>query len=381
MDTLTNALFAYAAHKQIDLIGVTTAEPVNCIPWNYDADERHYRPCESTKTAPNTYDPTCVLTNAQSVVMVGMYMYGFDRLTPSKPGCPRGNIGPWTRGYVEAGRYATDSISEWLIQKGFHAVFTNALPYRTLAVRCGIGKIGNNGFLYHDNMGSYLRLGCVVTDAQLKPYRGPAMSDNDCGNCTLCIKSCPTGALRGPHDYCADDCLHLWLQGQGSCADGIPPEKRHMSMNYLMRTGRCLEVCRRNQKLKPRTSFPFTAEQKEDSPELIPLVMADDMEYKQRLPYHVYKYGIEHIRKNVILALGNVADPAAIPALYEGLRELQPECRGLCAWALGEIGTQQAKKCLLAQEKVEKEPAVLQEIQLAITKIMGCPMLNREVSI
>lgn len=101
--------------------------------------------------------------------MVGMYMYGFDRLTPSKPGCPRGNIGLWTRGYVEAGRSATDSISEWLIQKGFHAVFTNALPYRTLAVRCGIGRIGNNGFCTMTTWAAICALAVLLRMHSLSP--------------------------------------------------------------------------------------------------------------------------------------------------------------------------------------------------------------------
>lgn len=371
MNALTNALFAFAAQKQIDLTGVTTAEPVHCLPWAYDTDETQNRPCEPSKIAPDTYDPERILPGARSVIMAGMYMYGFDHLIASEPGCPRGNIGPWTRGYVEAGRYAADSIAAWLTARGYCAVFTNALPYRTLAVRSGIGRIGNNGFLYHEAMGCYLRLTCVVTDALLTPYQGPPMDGNDCGACRLCAKSCPTGALRGPRDYCADDCLHLWLQGQGSCADGIPPEKRHMCRNYLMRTGLCLSVCRRNRNLKPRASFPFQAEQKEDSPALIPLVTADEAAYMSRLPYHVYKYGIRYIRRNVILALGNAADPAAVPALREGLHSLTPDCRALCAWALGEIGTKQAEEALLEREREETEPAVLAELRQAKEKITG----------
>ena len=73
----------------------------------------------------------------------------------------------------------------------------------------------------------------------------------------------------------------------------------------------------------------------------------------------------------MILALGNAADPAAVPALREGLHSLTPDCRALCAWALGEIGTKQAEEALLEREREETEPAVLAELRQAKEKITG----------
>lgn len=372
---LTKRLFQYAKEKEIDLIGATDAGCFICRPWKYDQNLSHYLPCKKTEIAPNTYDPRVVMPQAKAVIIVGMYMYGFDKIIPDTPGIPRGNIGPWTRGYVEAGRYAVDKVESFLAKEGYHTVFSNEIPYRTLAVKCGLGAIGKNGFLYHENMGSYIRLGAVLTDAPIEKADMGTESRNDCGRCKVCINNCPTGALRGENDLDADYCLHLWQQGQGIYGECIPPEERHKCGNYLMRTGGCLSICPRNRNLVPRERFPFEAENKEDSPELIPLVLAEEAEYMERLPYHVYKYGITSIRRDAIIALGNSKDPAAVPVLIKGLKQLSGIAKGLCAWALGEMEDVRAIKMAevinaLEQEMQEEtDMLVCEEISSAVKKL------------
>lgn len=370
---LKEELHRLAKERQIDLIGFTDALPVRCRDWDYDADPAHYSPCRCAKTDAMTYAPRKILPTAETVIVVGMYMYGFDRLTPSVPGTPRGNIGPWTRAYVEAGRYATDTVADYLTERGYRAEFTNSLPYRTLAVKAGLGRIGNNGFLYHEGMGCYIRLGCVLTDAKIEPDE-PERAGNSCGSCTICRDACPTGARAENGCFDADRCLHLWLQGQGCHGDFIPAEERHMCLNYLMRTGRCLEVCPRNRNLRPRESFPFSAEDKPDSPELIPLVLADEDEIRRRLPYHVYKYGIDNIRKNAIIALGNLKDPASREVLEQGMCSLDAQMRALCVWALGEMGFVSA---LRKRADMETSELVLQEIEAALIKHDNEKRLNQ----
>ena len=369
---LTQRLRSHALSSGVSLIGFTDCGLVKSKPWKYDDDPSHYSPCRETAVAPQVYDPLLVMPQAKSIVMTGMYMYGYDHITPSTGECPRGNIGPWTRGYVEAGRYATELVEGFLQAAGYQTLFTNALPYISLAVQCGLGKVGNNGFLYHEGMGSYIRLGCVMTDAPLETVNHGAVSDNDCGNCKVCQRVCPTAARGENGAFDADRCLHLWLQGDGLYHDGIPREARSMCMNYLMRTGRCLSECPRNKRLVPRTDFPFATEDKDDSPMLIPLVLADDDAYRAALPYHVVKYGLEHIRRNVLIALGNSRSRAAVPVLAEGMRTLKPEYAALCAWALGEIDSKEAQEALLEVQAACRDPLIREEIQAALKTGVIC---------
>lgn len=367
---ISEQLKEFALQKGITLIGYTDADEFSCLDWPCDKDPLHFQPCTAAKTGDWSYDPHRLMADACSVVVTGMYMYGFDKLIPSVPGVPRGKIGPWTRGYWEMCRYQGEVVSDFLKLNGYRAMWTNFLPYKTLALKAGIGKIGKNGFIYTKETGSYLELSCILTNAPLEGVNCGTVGTNDCGSCERCIKSCPTGALEGERSYCFDKCLHQWLQGLGTWYQKrIPPQERKKTGNYLMRTGHCMEICPRNAKLVPRTDFPVEIEEKCDSPELLSMVLADEDELRKMLPYHVSKYGCRNNRKNAVMALGNIGDPAAVPVLSTGLSVLDDECRGLCAWALGEIGGENANSSLRKACCTEKDPGVMEEILLAITAI------------
>ncbi len=66
------------------------------------------------------------------------------------------------------------------------------------------------------------------------------------------------------------------------------------------------------------------------------------------------------------MALGNLRDPRAIPALREALDDEDPIVRGHAAWALGRIGGESAAAALREQAKVETDAEVLAEINAAV---------------
>ena len=57
--------------------------------------------------------------------------------------------------------------------------------------------------------GSWVVLGTLVTDVELEPT--PPL-DAGCGECRLCIDACPTGALDEPGTLDATKCLSYWTQ-------------------------------------------------------------------------------------------------------------------------------------------------------------------------
>jgi epoxyqueuosine reductase len=361
--SLSRDLKQHARERGIDVIGITSAEPIHCLSWNtteYNPSEQArttawvHDPCSQSRVADNVYDPTRVLANAHSIVMAAMYMYGVDKIIASTPGVPRGKIGPWTRDYSKGSSYAGEIVAEFLKAHGFQGVSTNSLPYKTLALRTGAVSIGKNGFVFTKEHGSFLRWTCVVTDAELE-RRDIPIDENcaaeDCGQWTICIDTCPTGALQGIRQYERNLCLHLWLRGAGKYGPHIPPEERAKTGTFLVRCGHCLEVCPKNCRLTPRESLPYQRENKPDSPELIPLVLADDEAYKRMLPASVVKYGIDNVRRNVYIALGNIGDPAAIPVLREASKVMPEELRELATWAIEKIGTTKRSKPLKEQTR------------------------------
>jgi epoxyqueuosine reductase len=371
---ITENLRNYALERGVDLIGFTSAKPVECLRAPQDILMHRtdvYDPCRKTRIRKGVYDPRIELPDARSVVIAGMYMFGIDKIVPSVPGIPRGKIGPWTRDYPKASDFAANVIIEFLTRRGYKAVFSNNLPYRTLAVRARIAHFGKNGFVNTNRFGSYIRLSCVVTEASLATTDAPVVDKDNCGSCRLCIEVCPTRAFKKPHSFDYDRCIHLWLQGQSIYNGKIPRNEREKMKTYLVRGGMCLEVCPKNQNLVPRGSLPYEIEDKPDCPELLPLVLADDEEYIKRLPLTVIKRGITNLRQNVIIALGNIADPASTPTLTRLLENssASDRLRGLAAWALGKIGDKPSIQALLKARASNTSKEVDEEISAALDEV------------
>ena len=67
------------------------------------------------------------------------------------------------------------------------------LSHRQLGVLAGLGWIGRNNLLVNEKLGSQFRLVSVLTNMPLK-IDSPC--EKDCGECRLCVKMCPAGAIQ-----------------------------------------------------------------------------------------------------------------------------------------------------------------------------------------
>lgn len=67
------------------------------------------------------------------------------------------------------------------------------VPHKAFARAAGLGWIGKNLLLITPKYGPRIRLATILTDIPLKPGK-PVQ--NQCGNCTKCIDSCPSEALK-----------------------------------------------------------------------------------------------------------------------------------------------------------------------------------------
>ena len=93
---------------------------------------------------------------------------------------------------------------------------TAHLSHRRLGVLAGLGWIGRNNLLVNEKLGSQFRLVSILTDMPLsidKPSR------KNCGNCKLCVKICPAGAIQESsadfdHQKCFDKLKSFQTQRQ-----------------------------------------------------------------------------------------------------------------------------------------------------------------------
>ncbi|MBZ0155214.1 MAG: epoxyqueuosine reductase [Alphaproteobacteria bacterium] len=86
----------------------------------------------------------------------------------------------------------SDRRKDKLITKLYHLV-----SHKTAATCSGLGWIGKNGLLINKRYGSKMSWATVLTDAPLIP--DTPVSDSQCGECDLCVRHCPSGAVKGYH--------------------------------------------------------------------------------------------------------------------------------------------------------------------------------------
>jgi len=128
---------------------------------------------------------------------------------------------------------------------------------RSLAYSSGIGFIGKNNMLIISGYGSYLYLAEILTTAYLD-FPAVEVMEEQCGSCTLCVDSCPTGALESPFSLDASRCLsYLTIEHK----DAINEIYGRKMGNNFFGCDNCQEVCPHNRgEGSLKLSLPSTEE-------------------------------------------------------------------------------------------------------------------------
>lgn len=69
--------------------------------------------------------------------------------------------------------------------------------HKTAATCSGLGWVGKNGLVINRQYGSRLSWATVLTNAPLAPDQ--PVRESECGDCDLCVRHCPSGAVNGHH--------------------------------------------------------------------------------------------------------------------------------------------------------------------------------------
>ena len=194
-------------------------------------------------------DPSRLLDNARSVVMVADQYASRDDPPDPPLGARHGRIA----------RYARGADYHVQIKKRLHAVcdrlrtdhpghefraFTDTAPVleRELAQRAGLGWVAKHTLLISPLRGSYFFLGGFVTTLSAQPPPEQRVSADHCGTCTRCIDACPTNAIT-PYSVDASRCIsYLTIERR------LPIDERfHEPIgDWLFGCDICQEVCPHN---------------------------------------------------------------------------------------------------------------------------------------
>jgi len=178
----------------VDLVGVAPVDRFGSLP----ADRR----------------PEALLPGTRSVIVLGSQVFRVltDRLKPSRAVgelSVRDIYEAHKETVVSALRQTGYRVARYLTNRGSRSLnldqnLTDArtlsavLSFKGAAVAAGLGVIGKNGLLLTPSYGPRVRLAVVLTEAEMEG--DPLLTDDPCENCDICVRGCPSGALKPPAD-------------------------------------------------------------------------------------------------------------------------------------------------------------------------------------
>jgi epoxyqueuosine reductase len=328
-----DAVRAAARAARFTLVGLARAEALDPGPlerWlaaGYAADMTWM-----AGRRPERLDPTVVLSGARTVIALAIAYH-------RPAGEAAGPIARYARGrdYHYAHRDRMKHLRKRLLAldptlETYASVDTGVAMEKAWAERAGLGWIGKNGCLINPRLGSWLTLSVMFVDRAVDGYDAPA--EGRCGDCTLCLGACPTGAFPAPGVVDARRCVaYHSIEHQ----EIVPPPVREGFRGRVFGCDVCQEVCPWNHRpqaegdarFSPR---PFAA--------LTPAeIAALPPEEFGRLAagMAIARARYDGMRRNALYAIGNARDRAAREVVKRLVDDPDASVRDAAAWALDRL--------------------------------------------
>ncbi|MEA2021359.1 MAG: tRNA epoxyqueuosine(34) reductase QueG [Candidatus Caldatribacteriota bacterium] len=312
-------------------------------------------------------NPKNVLKKAKSIISVAQYYLIEEDHDFEESRQPCGRIAKYdiANFYYEV-KIKLEKIIDFINQKSDHKYKSKnkscyvSLVEKPIAQRAGVGWYGKNGIIITEKYGSWVVLGEIFTELELETD-DPVQ--NSCGDCRICIDSCPTQAIVSPYIIDRTKCLQYISERLMN----VPLAYREIWGDNLYGCTICQDVCPKNKNKKPKKYRPEYGYIGSKIP-LIPLLKMTGEEFKSYFAYNqIAMRPREAIKRNAVLALGNIGDPIAILPLIKVLQEDNNSIvRGHTAWALGKLGGKKSKNALEKALRIEENEKAKEEIVNAL---------------
>ena len=312
-------------------------------------------------------DPTHLLAEAKTLIVVAL---PYTRDVPETPAL-HGRVARYALGrdyhlvMKEKLRALADKLAKLSGRPVLARPCVDSAPLleREAAERAGVGFIAKSTMSIVPGVGSYVLLGELLVDLELRPGT-PERSR--CGSCTKCIDACPTGAIVDAQVLDARRCIsYLTIELRGT----IPRDLRPLIGTWVYGCDICQEVCPFNASKQER---PVAAEMRArfHTLDLIALLAMGSKGHRRLVKdTAMHRVSRNQLARNAAVALGNCNDPRAIEPLIAALRSHHSALvRSHAAWALGRYADSapRARQALQDAGAGESEPTVRDEIAAAL---------------
>lgn len=300
-------------------------------------------------------DPALRLPGARTAIV---FAIEHAHRRPPDPGGATGMVAryAWGRDYHNLVGKRLKKLRKALRDEGVRSwggVDTAPILERAWARAAGVGFTGKNCVLIAPGRTSWMFLAVLFVDVDA--VADAPLARDHCGRCTRCLSACPTEAFLGPRRLDAGRCLSTWTIEAAGLA---PRALRPAFGRWVFGCDVCQEVC-------PHNAAPPDPEEADllprhawiDLPELLatPDAAVDDRYRGTPL----LRAGAIGLKRNALVALGNLADPARAPVALAALAHPSPVVRGAAVWCLDQLGHPAART------HRDEDPLVRDEIAAA----------------
>ena len=291
------------------------------------------------RNAEKRVDPQKVLAGAKCVISLAVSYHSENQKSEIK-NQPSGVVARYAQfaDYhdVLSGplRELSDYVKQWGGPETRSLWYADTGPVleRDFAQRAGLGFVGKHTNLISRRLGNWIFLAEILTTLELEP---DTPEKNHCGTCTRCLAACPTNAITAPFQLDARRCVsYLTIELKGS----IPVALRPAIGNRIYGCDDCLAVCPWNKFAREGNLMKPHGRDDLAQPDLIKLLALDGAGFKAKFAGSpVLRTKRRGLLRNVCVALGNVGDETALPALEKAAADHEPLIAEHARWAMEQI--------------------------------------------
>ena len=296
------------------------------------AGEMHY--LERQKAA--RMDPGSVLPGARSVIVCAINYNTNHPLTSWDSSRAWISRYAWGKDYHDTLQEKLRDLARWIesqaVVRTRTYVDTGPLTERVFAKYAGIGWFGKNTCIINQQLGSWLFLGCILTDLELAADTPPP---DRCGSCTRCLDACPTDAFVAPYVLDSRKCIsYTTIELRGA----IPEDARQGVGHHLFGCDICQDVCPWNRRAPASQDVAFQAKPGLLWPEIETLLnySAEDWTVAIRgTPLKRAK--VRGLLRNLMVVAGNSGLKSLIPKLERFFAHDDEHIRSHAKWAVRKL--------------------------------------------
>jgi epoxyqueuosine reductase len=281
-------------------------------------------------------DPNALMPGVRSVIVCAIN-YNTDQ-----PRTTVDRMRAWVSRYAWGGDYhdsikpKLDELARWIAAqtpaRTRTYVDTGPVNERVFAKYAGIGWFGKNTCIINEKAGSWLFLGCILTDLQLDT---DAPAPDRCGSCTRCIDACPTDAILEPYVLDSRKCISyttIELRGE------IPEEKRDGIGQHLYGCDICQDVCPWNRRAPVSLAEEYQPKPGLFWPEIEELLDKDEAGWKEMIRgTAMSRAKVKGLLRNLMIVAGNSGVGRFAGSLTKFLDHPDDVVRSHAKWAIEKL--------------------------------------------